>query len=184
EHLFSLPLSKVSSSALIDEVRVDERVYPIWRDKFLRSLAQAYARAPYRDLVLELVKTTLFIDTDRIGSIASDSLRRVLEYLGLTTDIVPTSRQYGNAHLSSQERVLDICRMEGAGQYINAQGGKHLYSKDSFKAFEIELSFIRPQLDPYPQFGEAFIPGLSIIDVLMFNSEGTIRTMLETYTLD
>jgi hypothetical protein len=35
----------------------------------------------------------------------------------------------------------------------------------------------------YPQFDEQFIPNLSIIDVLMFNSKREIETLLNDYEL-
>lgn len=35
----------------------------------------------------------------------------------------------------------------------------------------------------YPQFGRKFIPSLSIIDVLMFNSKEKIQGLLDEYEL-
>jgi len=47
----------------------------------------------------------------------------------------------------------------------------------------INLQFLKPQLLQYKQYKETFIPGLSIIDVLMFNSIEEINKMLESYKL-
>ena len=40
-------------------------------------------------------------------------------------------------------------------------------------------------MDPveYPQFGEPFVPGLSIVDVLMFNDKEKVQEMLRSYQL-
>lgn len=35
----------------------------------------------------------------------------------------------------------------------------------------------------YQQFGDKFVPGLSIVDVLMFNSKEEVRKQLQNYTL-
>ena len=70
-------------------------------------------------------------------------------------------------------------------RYVNAIGGKELYSKQRFKEAGIELEFLR--MDPdivYPQGKGDFIPGLSIIDVLMYNSKEEVRNLLNRYTLE
>jgi hypothetical protein len=38
-------------------------------------------------------------------------------------------------------------------------------------------------LTPYPQLGAAFVPGLSILDMLMFNSRDRVGEMLANYAL-
>ena len=47
----------------------------------------------------------------------------------------------------------------------------------------IELKFLKSDLVPYKQFANDFVPGLSIIDVLMFNSVEEIKRMLNQYEL-
>jgi hypothetical protein len=56
-----------------------------------------------------------------------------------------------------------------ADSYINAIGGVELYDGGEFRTRGIELQFIRPRPFEYEQFGQPFVPWLSIIDVLMFN---------------
>ena len=47
----------------------------------------------------------------------------------------------------------------------------------------MELLFLKSRLPEYPQYRDNFIPALSIIDVLMFNSKERIRQMLQEYDL-
>ena len=79
--------------------------------------------------------------------------------------------------------MLDICRKEGATGYINPIGGQKLYSKKAFEEQGIELNFVETVPVAYEQFSKDFIPALSIIDVLMFNSPEAIRKMLDQYRL-
>ncbi|HEY8401140.1 MAG TPA: WbqC family protein, partial [Cytophagaceae bacterium] len=72
---------------------------------------------------------------------------------------------------------------EGATQYINAIGGQELYKKENFDIHGIQLNFIKPLPIEYKQFNNEFVPWLSIIDVLMFNSKEEIQIMLEQYEL-
>ena len=87
------------------------------------------------------------------------------------------------ADLKAQDKVIHICKMLGGTQYINAIGGQELYSFDDFKKNGLELSFLKTEFTPYKQFKNDFIPGLSMIDILMFNSPEQIKTMLNAYSL-
>jgi len=45
------------------------------------------------------------------------------------------------------------------------------------------LNFLDTELTEYNQFKNEFIPYLSIIDILMFNSKNEIKEMLKRYEL-
>jgi hypothetical protein len=73
----------------------------------------------------------------------------------------------------------------GSTQYINALNGQSLYEKDFFASHGVELFFIKPSLQPYAQGKLAnFEPGLSMIDVLMWNEPSTIVEMLKNFQLE
>ena len=183
-HLFAVPLQDQSSFKLINEVCTDERGYDRWRSKFLRTLQQAYAKAPQLGPTMDLVERVLLPGATRIGEIAFHGIREVNKYLGIKTVLIPSSTIYDNKHLSGQDRVLDICAKENATHYINAQGGVALYDRESFRSQGLKLSFIKPKLVPYNQFKGPFVPGLSIIDVLMFNTAEHATAMLDGYELN
>jgi hypothetical protein len=80
--------------------------------------------------------------------------------------------------------VLALCEAVGASTYVNAIGGRELYSKETFREKGIELKFIQSKPFEYPQFGDAFVPWLSIIDVMMFNSkEETHASITDNFDL-
>ena len=85
--------------------------------------------------------------------------------------------------LKSKEKVIEICKNLNASTYINAIGGQKLYDKDEFKSHKIDLKFINSNSIIYNQFDNDFVPWLSIIDVLMFNSKEKISEFLNNYTL-
>ncbi|RPD46906.1 hypothetical protein DNI29_12145 [Hymenobacter sediminis] len=182
--LFTLPLIDASSNRLIRDIRVHDRLFEPWKGKFLRTLAQSYSKAPHVGQVVGLAEHVLEKAAGHsISEVALDSLTVVQQYLGLTTEVVPTSSHYNNAELSGQQRVLDICRREGATAYINPIGGQQLYDKDVFRTQGLELSFIQARKVPYRQFKNEFVPWLSILDVLMFNSVAETRDLLREYDL-
>ena len=86
--------------------------------------------------------------------------------------------------LKGQDKVLQICKILGATEYYNAIGGKELYSVEVFGKYGIDIKFLKTESIEYKQFDNEFIPNLSIIDVLMFNSSEEVMKMLDLYTLE
>jgi hypothetical protein len=175
-HRFTLPLRDASQNRLINEIeRVDD---PAWGQRLLRTLHQAYARAPRYRSVSPLLERTLFHPALRLADYLRYSLEAVHAYLGLRCELVPSSSIYGNSALKGQARILDICSQEGASGYVNAIGGMTLYATADFDARGISLRFLQPRLTCYPQWGAPHLPWLSIVDVMMFNSPAELRVLL------
>ena len=68
-------------------------------------------------------------------------------------------------------------------EYVNSIGGTELYDASVFAENGIELKFLKTGFAPYKQFKNEFVPGLSIIDVMMFNSGAVIQEMLCNYEI-
>jgi hypothetical protein len=97
---------------------------------------------------------------------------------------VLTSLCYENNELSGQDRILDICKQEGATTYINPQGGQSLYNRVAFAQSGLDLKFLTPSTIEYRQFGSLHVPWLSIIDVLMFNGIDGTKNLLKDYSIE
>ena len=174
-HMFTLPLRNAGSNVHIDRIEVGGNDYLKWREKFLRTLQQAYAKAPFRDDVITLVTDVLQERPGLLADLLRRSLQAVIERIGIAIEVVPTSSIYGNSDLSGTERVLDICVREQADVYVNAIGGKELYSKEEFMDRRIDLRFIRSRPE---------LPSFSIIDVMMNVPPGRVLVMLGAYDLE
>lgn len=180
---FSVPVKDQSSFKSIRETQVEPSMFPRWRSKFLKTLVMSYGKSPNFKEAFPIVESVLHMPCESIGDLARKSVLKVFEYLDLKLDIVNSSRVYENEELCGQDRVLNICEREGAREYINAPGGRELYQAEAFRRHGIALRFLEPKHVPYKQFGQAFVPALSIIDVLMFNSKTAVHGMLEEYDL-
>ena len=108
------------------------------------------------------------------------SIVKTCEHLGIKTEIRVSSGIAIDHDLKNQDKVRALCAAVGASTYVNAIGGIELYSKETFREQSIDLKFIRSKPFEYPQFGDAFVPWLSIIDVMMFNPLDTIQTCIST----
>ena len=80
-------------------------------------------------------------------------------------------------------KVIDLCKKLNGDVYYNAIGGQKLYSYSEFDKNEITLKFIKTRQINYQQFKESFVPNLSIIDVMMFNSRERVKEYLYQYDL-
>ena len=175
----TLNVKNGSPNKLINEIEFDDN-----RQKLLKTIELNYKKAPYFKQVWPLLETNLKLKTTSLADIAINSVRSVTNYLGMKTKFEISSVSYPETKgLERSERLKQICRKTHADTYINAIGGIDLYDKNDFLKNHINLQFLKPQLLQYKQYKETFIPGLSIIDVLMFNSIEDINKMLDQYQL-
>lgn len=81
------------------------------------------------------------------------------------------------------EWALNICKALDYKSYINAEGGQSFFNKEVFHQNDIDLHFLEYEYPEYDQKTASFIPGLSIIDVMMFKSVKEIHQLLDEYKL-
>lgn len=117
------------------------------------------------------------------GLYLKNSIEVVSKYLGMTTEILVSSEIEKDCSLKGQEKILEICKKLGGTEYYNAIGGVELYSHELFRKNGINLSFVKTNNIEYKQYGNEFCPGLSILDVMMFNSPEEIRIFLDDFEL-
>lgn len=175
-HTFTVPLRGASQNKMICEIELADD--DSWRDKLLRTISHTYAKAPCYANVYGLMEGIIRYPACRLDEFLLNSLRKVASYFALGTEIVDSSRVYGNTQLRGQARILDICRQERAECYVNAIGGQDLYEYARFSEQGIQLKFLRSRPLSYTQGGAEFVPSLSILDVMMFNPQPEARRLL------
>lgn len=172
----TVPVASADSDALIHDIKVQPR--SLWLKKMLTSIRQNYAKAPNFNGTFDLVRDVLDSESDSIADLARASVEKTSQRIGLDTRFSVSSGTYGNEHLSGSDRIIDICCREGAAVYVNLPGGKHLYNRAAFEDKGIELRFVDVRFQEYRQTVAEFVPGLSIIDMLMFNEFDEVKEML------
>jgi len=174
----TLELQGAGSNVLINQVHVGGN-----RLKLLKSIQQAYSKAPQFYAVFPLIERIVMNEEGNLAQYLNCSLREICDYLDLSPDWHLSSELMKDNSLRAQAKVLDICKKLGADQYVNVPGGKDLYDHESFTDQGLKLSFIEPKTVEYEQFGKPFVPNLSIIDVMMFNTQAQCASMLKEYSL-
>jgi hypothetical protein len=178
----SVPLEKPGRTTLIKDVTV--RTTENWRDKIFRQL-EHYKKAPYYKPTIEVLQQAFDTDATSITDLNTQVLTVTCTYLQVSTPFEVFSKM--NLKIEevthAGEWALNICKAMGAKMYINPPGGRELFHRSEFEAAGIELYFLHQNLRPYPQRREVFEPGLSIVDVMMFNDVPAIKEMLDEIEL-
>jgi hypothetical protein len=179
-HTFTIPLVGASQNRQICDL---ELAPGPWRPKLLRTIQQAYARAPYFHQTFELCEQIINCDSPMLDGYILNSLELLAQRLQIGASVVTSSRVYKNSELKGQMRILDICQREQADVYVNAPGGAGLYSQQMFEEKAIKLLILHPEELLYQQFRDENIAGLSVLDVLMFNSVEVVKELLQKRSL-
>jgi len=181
--LFGLSLKNDSTFSNICDREFDSNKFEKEKSKLLKSIQQSYSKAPHYSNVYELVKNIFDIKDTNVVNFIELSLINIMDFLRIKTQLIRSSNIDFNKELKSQDRVLELCSKLDATRYVNPIGGIELYSKEVFNNNNIELYFLKTSDINYKQFGDDYIPFLSIIDVMMFNSVEEISSFLNKYEL-
>lgn len=157
----------------------------LWMGRILKQLKVYEKRAPYYDEVINLFKRSLEYNTDSISQLNYHTLKETCKYLNIEYDMEVFSEM--NLEIDEvsgpDEWGLNIAKAMGIKSCLNASGGMDIYDRNKYKDNGLDLKFIKPNLRPYKQGKGEFVPGLSIIDAMMFNSVEEINIMLDDYEL-
>lgn len=182
--LFTIPLSKASSFELIKNIEIHPELFNNWKKKFLRTVEQSYAKAPFIGQVMPLVQGTLDSGHTRISDLAIHSIVSVYEYLKRPLQYSRSSETAAaSSEMDRTNRLIHITKEMGYNTYVNPAGGQELYTKEHFRQHGVELLFVQSQFLPHRQFNHEFVPGLSIIDLLMFNEPADMMEQFSAFDL-
>jgi hypothetical protein len=173
---FTIPLAKASDKLNICDRRISNSFE---KSKLLRQLKGAYLKAPFFDDTYNLLERIILFDDENLFNFIYNSVTEICRHLGINTEIIISSSVKFKTPHFSQKRVIATCKKLQATTYYNPIGGVHLYDRDDFKTEGIEIKFLRSNDFKYAQFGDTFVPSLSIVDVLMFNSIPTVVKQIQ-----
>lgn len=176
----TLPLVGASPNRLICEI--DIKPDDGWRAKLQRMVAMNYAKAPHLSEGLPWFESCLERASGNLSEYLVDSVVSLCTRLGVTTEIIPSSRPFDAGGLRGSERIVDMCCRLGATYYVNPPGGKDLYSIDNFAKHGIRLEFLEPQLaNACLAAGVDGGSSLSILHLMMHNSTAALAEAIGSY---
>ena len=177
---FTLPLKKDSNFLDVKDRYISKSFD---KKKILNQIKGSYAKAPFFQSIFSLFEEIIFTPHENLFDFVYASLLKVCAYLEIETEIIISSSISIDHTLKSENKVMAICQALSATEYINLIGGIELYSKERFVECNIKLNFLKAKLVEYKQYNNAFVPSLSILDVLMFNSVEQTNELLKQFEL-
>lgn len=178
------PLVKHDQATLIKDIKINNTTD--WKGKILAQIQHYKKKSPYYFATLKVLNEIFSKEYDDIVSFNHASLLKVCEYLGINTQM----DIFSDMHLEIEpvnapdEWALNICKaIDGTTEYWNPIGGTSFFDKTKYEKAGLNIQFQQMNLEPYDQNRETFEAGLSIIDVMMFNSPEEINKMLDNYKL-
>jgi hypothetical protein len=179
-----VPLKKHTQKTAIKNTEINNAQN--WKEKILAQFGPYKKKAPYYHSIIALLEESWNIETNSIVELNKKSLTTICQYLGIDTPIeVWSEMKVDIAPVNaSDEWALNICKALNADSYINPIGGKSFFDVTKYDKNNINISFLESIPEPYAQLSDSFVPFLSILDMLMFNSEVEVREMLKKYILE
>jgi hypothetical protein len=179
DEYITLPLKKGSDFLHIKD-RILAENWETYSKKMNSRIIESYRKAPQFEKIFPLIERCISYYDTNLFNFIFNSIRCILDYFEIDTKLIVSSTIPINHQLRSESKVIALCKAMHADIYINPIGGVNLYSKEKFETENLKLQFLKSDLIIYKQFDNDFIPWLSIIDVMMFNSKGTIVKYLDS----
>lgn len=178
----NIPVNRVPRETKIKEIQINNKLN--WQRTILNQLL-IYKKAPNYSEVMKLVEECISKSVESLSLFNTNILKAICSVLEIETYIAFLSEQFPgiNSSNESDEWGLQVSLASHATSYINAIGGKEFYNPKKYLDNNIEIKFIKSNRITYNQFGKNFVSNLSIIDILMFNSQKNILDMLNNYEL-
>ena len=179
-----VPSLNKGRDTLIKDLKINN--VELWQKKILSQLIIYKKTAPHYFKVIQLIALIFEQNFDTIVAFNKFSLEKICDYLRINHKIEIFSKMNMEIETANapDEWALNICeKIEGVDEYWNPTGGLTFFDKSKYDKQGIKLFFQNVILQEYDQKRTLFEPGLSIIDVLMFNSPEEINVMLDNYKL-
>lgn len=176
----SVPLANSSIHIRIADARVQD-VAGTAR-AMLGKLSHYRKRAPHCRAVEAIVAETFALPSgdESLVHLNLRGLTAVCQYLGLPfrPRICSELDLDLPAACGAGDWALEIASRVGATAYLNPISGRGLFDPSRFAARGIELQFVDPQPWHYAQGTGPAVPGLSILDALMWNDAASVAAAI------
>jgi hypothetical protein len=137
-----------------------------WRQKLLKTLELNYRKAPYFGETFALIEPLVRNEEPRLAAYNLHALQAIARALGLADRFVLASAlEVGE---TATERLVQLVQRAGCDTYLAGGGADGYQQNGQFADAGLRLEYQRFLHPVYTQHGTSeFVPGLSIIDVLM-----------------
>lgn len=160
----TVPLRDYHRGQLINEVHIDDRID--WRSSHIGLLRQAYAQAPYRKDMLDLVDEVFSSKYEILSELSIASTMALVTYFGMKSGRQFELSSEMDVDGTSTKRLINVCKTIKASTYLTGHGAKNYLDHDRFESAGIDVTYIDYQLVAYPQLHGDFTPYVTCLDLV------------------
>ncbi len=146
ERWLTLPLARAPQSVRIADLRFHADAPHLWQ---MRLAMHDWTQDVVPSALNEAIQDLLVIRRAPVCDFLVDQLVFLRDAFGLTCEIVRSSDCAIDPMLRGADRLIALARTHGACRYVNAPGGRSLYSAAQFAPHGIELTFLPDYAGPY-----------------------------------
>ncbi len=172
----TIPVIRGSINQQIREVKLFEPERNLVQQS--KVLRHYYGQAPYYRLLATYLEPIFAEDWAELLPLNVALIKALADILGISTPLLFASG-LGEPSGVKSERIIAICRQLGADTYLSGQGGRTYNDPGAFAAAGIKLVYQNFTPPEYPQGGEAFIPGLSVLNLIAYTGLASRRYLAE-----
>ncbi len=149
-----------------------------WREKFVKTLAANYAKAPHYRACVAWLEPVILDPEPLLARYNRNAILRIAERIGVRTDHMCSSSVLP-VHAHATELLIELTHAMHADSYLCGAGAEGYQDDAAFASAGITLHYQSFQHPVYSQGGtDRFLPGLSIIDALMHCGTDGVRALL------
>jgi hypothetical protein len=145
------------------DVDIDNRSN--WARKHLGTIRQFYGRAPHFKAGFERIEAVLNQPFEKLIDLDLALLGALLDLLGLKRRTARSSELGIEGERS--DRLVALCRHFKATHYLTGDAASEYLDIEAFRAAGVKVVFQEYRHPEYPQGQSAFVPYLSIIDLIL-----------------
>ncbi|WP_026657841.1 WbqC family protein [Butyrivibrio sp. AC2005] len=178
----NVPIKHASQKTPANEVEIDYD--KPWEEAIINKLWYYKKKAPYYNEVVGILEQLFSKKYDSIAALTMESTNLVQKWLGREAPKYKLSDINLEEHdkiMRDEWGIIVTNHFPDADTYRNAPGGIKFYDRLKYGFAGMNIEFLQNRLRPYDQKNDEFIPGLSIIDVMMFNTPEEVNEMISDY---
>ena len=171
----TMPVSPAKWDCKIRDVAIDpSRI----RKKHLRTIEQAYSKSPYFDATFALLERAYDSGETDLATFNIGLIRAIAESLRLDIDIRLQSDMQVTG--KNNELLAQLTQAVGGTVYVAGKGARSYSTGEDaiYQQYGVDLRYQQFAHPEYPQKSKEFVPGCSVIDLLMNNGAESSNYLL------
>lgn len=175
----TIPVKRKNLNQKIIDVEIDYS--RSWQKKHSGAWSQNYRNAPYFSAIMALLDEYLTEPYETINLLNVSLIRRICDYLDLTTPLIHSSNFNLQGHKT--DRLIDLLKKLDATSYLSGPSADAYLDKEVFRLNDIQLEYKSYDFAPYPQLWGDFVGEVTVLD-LIANCGPDARQLIRSRTPD